>query len=263
MILQKFKNWLAINVNSKRTVESYCYEIERFFKAIEGENNLNQDTLNQYLKQCKEKYSSNQYNVILFAIKKLTIFLKKDLEFPKPEKINLESPDFITREYFEKEIIPVVECIFENPLKIKAILYFMFFTGVRKHEVAILKREHINLKTRRAKIFGKRKKPREVIFNKITTDILERYFSLEHETINAFNMEYSSIGWIFKKINPYLREVNFRPLLMRHSWATYYLKKGLDISEISKILGHSQIQTTMRYANANIDNIQEKIDKIK
>jgi len=264
MIIKDFENWLSINVDSKRTVESYCKEVSNFLSHIKGENNLNQSTLNEYLKHCKEKYAPSYYNVILFALKKFMTFLKKDLEFPKQEKITLDAPDFMTREYFEKEVIPVVECIFENPLKVKAILYFMFFTGIRRKELTQLKREHINLKTRRAKVIcGKRKKPRELIFNKTTTDIITRYFALENEVDNAFNVNYSSLGSIFQRIKPYLSEVNFRIILLRHSFATYYLKKGLDISEISKMLGHSQIQTTMRYANANIDDIQEKIDKIK
>jgi integrase/recombinase XerD len=39
----------------------------------------------------------------------------------------------------------------------------------------------------------------------------------------------------------------------RHTTAIHLLKSGIDFGTISQVLGHSGIQTTMRYARADLD----------
>ena len=49
---------------------------------------------------------------------------------------------------------------------------------------------------------------------------------------------------------------------LRHTFATRFLEAGGSIIELQRILGHSQLSTTMRYAHARQDRIQSVMDKL-
>ena len=48
---------------------------------------------------------------------------------------------------------------------------------------------------------------------------------------------------------------------LRHSFASFGLASGLSLSEIGKLLGHSQVQTTARYAHLAEENVNRAADK--
>jgi len=93
--------------------------------------------------------------------------------------------------------------------------------------------------------------------NKRIKKILIEYFNSEPEKTNAFNIGKYSIFDIFKTLKLYFQDINIRPHLFRHSFATHLLRKGIDISIVSKLLGHNDIKTTMRYLQTNITLLKE------
>lgn len=260
-MIEKYKKWLVINGNSNATVVAYIQRIDHFLKEISLDT-LNEEALGDYLLKLKEKFSASTVNGYRCAIKSLLEFLKKDILVPKQLKIEERLPEFITRKMFEEELIKIAECVCPNPLKTKAVLYFLFFTGVREGELLALQRKDINLENRTAKIYNKKsRKEKQVMFTEKVKNILTTFFSVEPEKNNAFNVSGKNIEYICKLLKPFFKDINIHSHLFRHGFATHLRSKDFAIEDIKELLGHKSIQSTMRYAHADIKKIKEKYDK--
>lgn len=49
---------------------------------------------------------------------------------------------------------------------------------------------------------------------------------------------------------------------LRHSRATYLLEQGINIEEISKLLGHTDIRTSLIYANVSMKKVKKSMENI-
>ena len=261
-MVEKFKNWLIVNGKSKNTINSYSFQIKKFLKDI-SISDITKENIYDYILNLKDNYANSSINIFLASLQSFLNFLEKDIKLPKALPIEEKLPVYITREYFENEIINNIKIMFpQNFLKVRAILYFLFYTGIRRTELTSLKRENINLEKRTAKIHIKKtKKEKIVFFTKEVRDMLKAYFSIENESKNAFNTSYESIQYIFDKLKKMLNNNKLTCHVFRHSLATYLRKKGFNIEDIKEILGHKNIQSTMIYAHADIKDIKHKYDK--
>jgi len=262
-MIEKYKNHLISDCKSQNTIRSYIDSIRELLKKIKIEN-LTKETLSNYFLELKKTQSAKSINKYKSGIRSFLKFLEKDKNIvPKDEKIPERLPEFITEEYLENNVIPVIESVSPNPIKMKAILYFMFYTGLRVSEVVLMKRKNIDLKKRIHKFYiQKGKKERlGLITSKKASIFIQHYFSIEPETKNAFNMNYYALKQWFKNYKCYFKDINFKPHLFRHSFATYCRKIGMPLEDIKELMGHSNIQTTMIYAHVNIDDIKKRCDE--
>ena len=49
---------------------------------------------------------------------------------------------------------------------------------------------------------------------------------------------------------------------LRHSAATHYLSKGMNIRQVQMLLGHSRIDTTTIYLHVNPEDVKNKMEEI-
>ncbi|MHA1437888.1 MAG: tyrosine-type recombinase/integrase [Promethearchaeota archaeon] len=257
-IVADFKNWLVLNgyssdIYSKviRPFVEYLYKINSInINTIYNINNaINSKAINSYVFRLKaNNYKEEYINLQIKAINSFLKYLNLDINTPKLLKTKKKLPDAITLEFLEKELISNLDINFSNPLKIKALLYTMFFIGARKSEMYTLKREDFDFKNQVVKIYGKKTKTERLVFiPKRLIRILKEYFIVEPEKTNAFNLGAGGLDYIFQVLKPNYPDINLRPHLMRHSFATHLLLKGFPLPDIMDMLGHSNIATTMRY----------------
>ena len=117
----------------------------------------------------------------------------------------------------------------------------------------------MNLNTGLIKIIGNGAKERyiQVASNEIL-DILRKYHAHNAEAIRESGFFFvnnrgnryteQSIRLMIKKHTKRAGiERNITPHMFRHSFATYLIEEGVDVSCVQQILGHSSIKTTQIY----------------
>ena len=70
----------------------------------------------------------------------------------------------------------------------------------------------------------------------------------------------SGIEFVIRKIMERVTDVttHVTPHVFRHTTATTALNRGMSVVEVSKILGHATLETTMEYIDVNMDSIKTK-----
>ena len=140
-----------------------------------------------------------------------------------------------------------------------AVIETLFATGARVYEISNIRAESVNLNTGLIKIMGKGGKERYVqIGSSDIIGILRKYY--EHNVSEIKNSGFffvnnrgnryteQSIRLMLKKYTKLAGiERNITPHMFRHSFATYLIEEGVDISCVQQILGHSSIKTTQIY----------------
>jgi integrase/recombinase XerD len=151
----------------------------------------------------------------------------------------------------------------------RLMLLIMFTSGIRVNELINLKVEDWDRTSIR--VIGKGSKIRLCYIHEYVAQRLLIYTSMEN--INSGYIFRSSTG---KPLHaPAVRyvirnsakragiEKRIYPHLMRHTFSAQYLENGGDVRSLQALLGHDQIQTTMRYMNITDLWKKEQYDKHK
>ena len=51
-------------------------------------------------------------------------------------------------------------------------------------------------------------------------------------------------------------------LSSRHTYASWLVMAGVDLYRVKELMGHSSIQTTMRYAHLARDNLRNEVERV-
>jgi len=174
--LKEYKIWLKAQGYAENTQVMYLIVMKEIAKKINIDN-LTENTITDFLLKLNEIKKPETISMYRKGIKAFCKFKNLIIKVPLIVKKvqNNELPIHFTEEEFKKEILPLVNN-FQNPIKAEALFSFMFYTGLRRSEVANLKRKDIDLNNRSVKVFGKGKKIRVVGFTKKIIPLLKLYF---------------------------------------------------------------------------------------
>ena len=148
--------------------------------------------------------------------------------------------------------------------KVRAVLFFMFYTGMRAGEVVALKRQDIQLDKNRVVIrHPKNREDRYAYFPGEIGLYLKKYFVREPETKNAFNLSYFQIRHLVNKLNQFIADGRrITPHSIRHSFANMLVEDDINVRIAQKLLGHKDISSTMIYYDPDA-KLVEKLYRAK
>ncbi len=151
-----------------------------------------------------------------------------------------------------------------------AIIDFLYSTGIRVGELVNLNITDINFEERECIVFGKGDKERKVYFDAKSKLHLQDYLCRRTDRNPALFVTLDApfdrlkISGVEIRIRELGRSINLEkihPHKFRRTMATRAIDKGMPIEQVQKILGHSQIDTTMQYAIVNQTNVKTSHQK--
>lgn len=143
-------------------------------------------------------------------------------------------------------------------LRNKLIGYLLLFTGVRVTELVSIKIKDIDLLTSTLTVRGKGGKVREISLRQDVLDLFRQYLQSERKESKFNESEYLLLSQRASQmhrdaVRDWLanvsKDVGFKlhPNLLRHTFCTRLLKKGVDLTTVSKLAGHSTVNMTTKF----------------
>lgn len=204
------------------------------------------------------------------------------IESPSPSK---RLPKSISAESLEKILNVAIsgshyhdeESTASLRIRDKAMVFFLYATGVRVSELIQLPLIHLDLEGQFAKVLGKRKKERMVPFVPVVTQYLDEYLQSARPLLIQQQDEDSGILFVGQNGEGLTRQAfwkilkkislaadvseNLHPHLLRHTFATDLLKSGMDLRSLQMLLGHADLQTTQIYTHIAPEHLKTVIKK--
>ena len=262
----KFRKELDFN-----TLKAYRIDLRQFFEFA-GKGMPNRRIIEAYITELHKKYRQK-------TVKRKIASLKAFYTYLEEQELITESPMRRIRTRFKEErilprIIPrreiekLLNVMYrqlksgkgkKTILRDLAVVEMFFATGARVYEVANIKIENMDLSSGIICFMGKGGKERVIqIGSREVTVLLRQYYTENKEVIrrcgyffvnqNGNRFSEQSIRRMLKQYTKSAGiERNITPHMFRHSFATYLIEEGVDVSCVQRILGHSSIKTTQIY----------------
>jgi integrase/recombinase XerD len=148
--------------------------------------------------------------------------------------------------------------------KEKLIVWVLLDTGLRVSELCSLSSDNILWQQKCIRVtgkggpFGKKSKKRIVPMSRRVRTLLEHYFSINDEWFVQPRQVQRIVKGVANKAK-ISKEVT--PHVLRHTFATLAIQKGISLPSIQKILGHDMLQTTAIYLNFTNTHLSEEFER--
>lgn len=162
----------------------------------------------------------------------------------------------------------------------RAILEFLYATGIRVGELVNIDLNDIDVRERTVRVFGKRRKERIVPFHDTALQALMLYINetrpiflanapLAARDDKACFLNYQgtrittrSVGRMIDKYIKQCADVHkISPHSLRHTFATHMLDSGADLRDIQELLGHARLSTTQIYTQVSMEKMIDVYSK--
>lgn len=256
-----------------KTIKAYRIDLTQFFSYVQSAE-PEKETIEQYITDLHKKYKQKTIKRKIASIKAFYSYLEEEelVEQNPFRKIKVKFketiilPRIIPREEIEQLLNYIYASLsslsriqYKHSLRDAAVIEVFFATGARVYEISNIRVENINLNSGLIRIMGKGGKERYIqISNTAVLDILRKYYAenepeikksgyffinnrgnrYTEQSIRLMLKKYTLKAGIQRKITPHM---------FRHSFATYLIEEGVDVSCVQQILGHSSIKTTQIY----------------
>ncbi len=272
--VDRFLNAKQMEGCSERTIQYYRVTVEHFLKdIIIPVRKITTEDIRDYLVKYQKRNNCSKVTVdnVRRNISSFFSWLEEEdyiLKSPM-RRIHKIKTKTVVKETISDEAIEKMRDCCDEPRDL-AIIDLLYSTGIRVGELVNLDISDVDLEQRECIVFGKGDKERRVYFDAKAKIHLQNYIASRMDknpalfvTLDApFNrLKISGVEIRIRELGRKLGLNKIHPHKFRRTMATRAIDKGMPIEQVQKILGHSQIGTTMQYAIVNQNNVKSSHQK--
>lgn len=287
-ILTSFVQHLQAEGKGAKTILSYSGDVRAFLQwlADKGQpfrGSFSRFHITRYLAQLQEQnYTHNTINKKVNSLNSYNFFLinqklmEEKVVYPNKDKVKIargsEGEVAVFSDLEVERLLFHVEDKKQVCQRDKVVVLLLLYTGLRVSELVNLKLRDFDLLTLQLKVVnGKGGKYREVPLKPEVAEAVQVYLEGERKmhrlahspylllTQRAEKMDKDTVNKLLNKMGSKLQLTIF-PHKFRHTFCTQLLKRGVPISTIAIIAGHSGISTTVGfYLNTSRQDKQEAV----
>ncbi len=256
--MEKTSQYLSLGHYSPNTIRNYLSELRYLFVyyADVQPEDFTENMMMQYLLYLSKTLGCSRVKCKM-AAQSISFFFRHVLKnvyviptviYPRPTS---KLPPVMSAD----EIKIVIDSV--QNVKHRTIIMLLYSTGMRVSEISNLKIADIDSKAMRIKVVqGKGAKDRFTLLSQQVLLELRAYYLIYKPQEYLFNgcqpgkrMSIRNIQHLLQNtlIQLGLDSKNYTPHTIRHSFATHLIDNGTDLYTIKELLGHTSLQTTMRY----------------
>ena len=267
--LKLFLDAKRIEGCSERTLQYYRVTVEHMLSKITTPiRKMTTDEIRAYLVEYQQHGSCSKVTVdnIRRNISSFFSWLEEEdyiLKSPM-KRIHKIKTRTVVKEVITDESMEKMRDACEE-LRDLAIIDLLYSTGIRVGELVRLNINDVNMEQRECVVFGKGDKERRVYFDAKAKIHLMEYLASRTDGNPALfvslngehnRLQISGVEIRLRQLGRKLSLDRIHPHKFRRTMATRAIDKGMPIEQVQKILGHSQIDTTMQYAIVNQSNVK-------
>lgn len=191
-----------------------------------------------------------------------------------PKIAALKEPQLILPTFTEQQIRSLVSWkpSGQYQRRLHLLVLFMLDTGCRISEALTLRISDVDFENLLATLDGKGRKQRVVPFSFELRKAMVRYCkesNLKPDYLLFASGTQTKLGRrnILRDVKLLCKRLGFNPPgrtlhAFRHTFAVFYLRRGGSVFHLQKVLGHSTLEMTRRYANLVTSDLQAVHERI-
>jgi len=276
-IQQRYKKWLIVHrENSNSTVKQMLYHNKKFLEWLKEKelniDDVDQNIIDEYIGECKEKYSHNTLVALTANLRKfLRHYLNKDLIIKIPQ---IKPPKRDKTPLTKEE----VEAIFreaEEDILAYAVLKVLYYTGIRRNELRNLDIEDVDFERLQLRIKkGKGDTYGVVNMTKDCAMAIKRWIEVRpkpkegHEKALFISIKRNRISndYIYATVKRYAAKAGIKkpvyPHKFRITMITQMAEEGVPPKLIQAQSRHNSMRTLLGYMNHIDTRAKEMYNKV-
>lgn len=258
--LREYENELRIKGLKDSTIRQQMYYLKEFCSYVDKPADLlERKDVVDYLVKARERLQESTYAILFVVVNSFLKFCKKDFELQAPKKPKKDRV-FLSEEEAKK----MIDSCSNNHERL--VVKFLYTSGMRVSEACNARIEDMQPERGLIKIRqGKGGKDRWTLLSKSWLDEFRQsdnrnegfVFAKENGkpftsiTFQRIVAKAAKNAGITKKVTPHI---------LRHSFSTSLLRKGVNIKLIQSTLGHESLATTSIYTHVLSSDLEKLPD---